>query len=123
MCFLKTDIISGIMLRLSLLNLSKCPTRPQVIIIQKLLTRSNTQGPSPGSPQSSAQGPNTAISAGNNGGNKIEDLASSVHFDTLQFIQRLESNGLTTQQAEGVLKALSEVINDRYSHPLVVSLV
>lgn len=34
------------------------------------------------------------------------------HFDTHQFVQRLESEGLSRLQAEGIMTAISEVIDE-----------
>jgi hypothetical protein len=45
------------------------------------------------------------------------------HFDTLKFVQRLKDEGFTEEQAEGMMRILSDVIEERYvsyitfSHP------
>ena len=36
------------------------------------------------------------------------------HFDTLKFVQRLKDEGFTEEQAEGMMKVLSDVIEERY---------
>ena len=35
------------------------------------------------------------------------------HFDTLKFVQRLKDEGFTEEQAEGMMKVLSDVIEER----------
>jgi hypothetical protein len=36
------------------------------------------------------------------------------HFDTLKFVQRLKDEGFTEEQAEGMMRILSDVIEERY---------
>jgi hypothetical protein len=36
------------------------------------------------------------------------------HFDTLKFVQRLKEEGFTEEQAEGMMRVLSDVIEERY---------
>jgi hypothetical protein len=36
------------------------------------------------------------------------------HFDTLKFVQRLREEGFSEEQAEGMMKILSDVIEERY---------
>lgn len=36
------------------------------------------------------------------------------HFDTLKFVQRLKDEGFTEEQAEGMMKVLGDVIEERY---------
>jgi hypothetical protein len=36
------------------------------------------------------------------------------HFDTLKFIQRLKEEGFTDEQAEGMMRVLSDVIEERF---------
>jgi hypothetical protein len=36
------------------------------------------------------------------------------HFDTLKFVQRLKDEGFTEEQAEAMMKVLSDVIEERY---------
>jgi hypothetical protein len=36
------------------------------------------------------------------------------HFDTLKFVQRLKDEGFSEEQAEGMMKILSDVIEERY---------
>ncbi|KAG0226080.1 hypothetical protein BGW41_004279 [Actinomortierella wolfii] len=38
--------------------------------------------------------------------------ADEVHFDTHRFVQKLEQQGLTRQQAEGIMNALDEVVTE-----------
>jgi hypothetical protein len=38
------------------------------------------------------------------------------HFDTLKFVQRLKEEGFTEQQAEGMMRILGDVIEERYGH-------
>ncbi|KFH42416.1 hypothetical protein ACRE_068590 [Hapsidospora chrysogenum ATCC 11550] len=38
------------------------------------------------------------------------------HFDTLKFVQRLESEGFTEEQAVAMMKVLNDVIEERYDH-------
>ena len=35
------------------------------------------------------------------------------HFDTLKFVQRLKDEGFTEEQAEGMMRILSDVIEER----------
>jgi hypothetical protein len=35
------------------------------------------------------------------------------HFDTLKFVQRLKEEGFTEEQAEGMMRILSDVIEER----------
>jgi predicted Ser/Thr protein kinase len=35
------------------------------------------------------------------------------HFDTLKFVQRLKEEGFTEEQAEGMMRVLSDVIEER----------
>jgi hypothetical protein len=39
------------------------------------------------------------------------------HFDTLKFVQRMEEEGFTEEQAEGMMRVLSDVIEERYDLP------
>jgi len=36
------------------------------------------------------------------------------HFDTLKFVQRLKEEGLTEEQSVGLMRVLSDVIDERY---------
>ncbi len=40
------------------------------------------------------------------------------HFDTLKFVQRLKDEGFTEEQAEGMMKVLSDVIEERFANCL-----
>lgn len=40
--------------------------------------------------------------------------AKDHHFDTLKFVQRLKDEGFTEEQAEGMMRVLSDVIEERY---------
>lgn len=40
--------------------------------------------------------------------------AKDHHFDTLKFVQRLKEEGFTDEQAEGMMRVLSDVIEERY---------
>lgn len=37
------------------------------------------------------------------------------HFDTLKFVQRLKDEGFTEEQAEGMMRVLGDVIEERYN--------
>lgn len=37
------------------------------------------------------------------------------HFDTLKFVQRMKEEGFTDEQAEGMMRVLSDVIEERYA--------
>ena len=37
------------------------------------------------------------------------------HFDTLKFVQRLQSEGFTEDQSVAMMKVLNDVIEERYS--------
>lgn len=37
------------------------------------------------------------------------------HFDTLKFVQRLKDEGFTEEQAEGMMRVLGDVIEERYA--------
>lgn len=37
------------------------------------------------------------------------------HFDTLKFVQRLKEEGFTDEQAEGMMKILGDVIEERFA--------
>jgi hypothetical protein len=37
------------------------------------------------------------------------------HFDTLKFVQRLKGEGFTEEQAEAMMRVLSDVIEERYA--------
>lgn len=39
------------------------------------------------------------------------------HFDTLKFVQRLKEEGFTEEQAEGMMRVLGDVIEERYALP------
>lgn len=39
-------------------------------------------------------------------------LRNNYHFDTNQFVQRLEKEGLNRAQAEGIMTAMAEVIDE-----------
>jgi hypothetical protein len=36
------------------------------------------------------------------------------HFDTLKFVQRLKDEGFTEEQAEAMMRVLSDVIEERF---------
>jgi hypothetical protein len=38
---------------------------------------------------------------------------SGTHFDTHRFVEKLEAQGFTREQAEGIMNALDEVITER----------
>jgi hypothetical protein len=38
------------------------------------------------------------------------------HFDTLKFVQRLKEEGFTEEQAEGMMRILGDVIEERYDY-------
>lgn len=40
------------------------------------------------------------------------NIRSDFHFDTHQFVQRLEREGLNRAQAEGIMSAMAEVIDE-----------
>lgn len=40
------------------------------------------------------------------------------HFDTLKFIQRLKEEGFTDEQAEGMMRVLGDVIEERFETTL-----
>jgi hypothetical protein len=40
--------------------------------------------------------------------------AKDHHFDTLKFIQRLKEEGFTDEQAEGMMRVLGDVIEERF---------
>jgi len=42
----------------------------------------------------------------------LSAVRSEYHFDTHHFVQRLEREGLTREQAEGIMSALSSVIEE-----------
>tara|TARA_R110002003_G_scaffold97_20_gene7923 strand:+ start:19118 stop:19387 length:270 start_codon:yes stop_codon:yes gene_type:complete len=44
------------------------------------------------------------------------------HFDTLKFVQRLKDEGFTEEQAEGMMRVLSDVIEERYVSRIQVGL-
>jgi hypothetical protein len=38
------------------------------------------------------------------------------HFDTLKFVQKLQSEGFTEEQSTAMMKVLNDVIEERYVH-------
>lgn len=42
-------------------------------------------------------------------------FARDHHFDTLKFVQRLKDEGFTEEQAEAMMRVLSDVIEERYA--------
>lgn len=49
-------------------------------------------------------------------------MLSSYHFDTQQFVHRLEEDGLTHKQAVGVMSALQDVVQESMNN-MVTNLV
>jgi hypothetical protein len=45
------------------------------------------------------------------------------HFDTLKFVQRLKDEGFTEEQAEAMMRVLSDVIEERFAVSSTITVV